>query len=630
MKLLPGPVLLGPIHRTAVDRGWCGWPQVRWPWWAVWRCGCWAAVLSHAVWTVQQGPGAQRGRSRGLRDGDVACCVMGGVRLRYELPLAALGIRALGRSAAAADAAWLGPWLLIAAPRRRRRRRRRRAAPHARRCCGSEARRPWLIGRRAAAVLVTRLPPRPRPPATRVMKCLTAAALLLAPLSAGTAVVAPPSSLCPEVGLHAVGTAALFACVDEGLGRLTRLGGTTHNKSVAFDVIASSTIDGCAEVPGSIKIHMGLGDSSDEMIMISATRNLTCAPDDTWHPNATTRAHVTDTFFVRSSSPPAVAGGASIPASISWNATFRSQDDTMWTAPLSSSFSVRNVSTPKVWVGGPSLKAAQISAASSPLDPIPFGHCDGARDGVCKYWYGGALTDLHFHQNLVTKHQQRNELVDAPSMALPIAIILGNSTSATPVGLSFVQSAFDHPVSMTLETHSGGTVPPPHPAGCDSKPQSCPSHRGRTWCPNDPAGGQCDRAPSPCPPCPPPPPAPPHSHCQPPAKPCQHHPDRCCHPPDPEMHTSSATDDGGGGGFRFSRQYHRLGGAAYPVTFSQSLLLHEDCFRPALKWYDASFPEVMRVDPNVDRALVDGHATSINYRGDKISTQAARSPIATG
>ena len=69
-----------------------------------------------------------------------------------------------------------------------------------------------------------------------------------------------------------------------------------------------------------------------------------------------------------------------------------------------------------------------------------------------------------------------------------------------------------------------------------------------------------------------------------------------------------------GGAFRFSRQYHRLGGGAPAVNFSQALLLHEDCFRPALRWYDMAHPEVMRVDANIDRALVDGGATSVNFR----------------
>ena len=73
-----------------------------------------------------------------------------------------------------------------------------------------------------------------------------------------------------------------------------------------------------------------------------------------------------------------------------------------------------------------------------------------------------------------------------------------------------------------------------------------------------------------------------------------------------------------------------MGGGAAAVSFSQALLLHEDCFRPALRWYDATYPDVLRVDSNIDRSLVDGHATSVNFRGDKISAEAKAASIATG
>ena len=139
--------------------------------------------------------------------------------------------------------------------------------------------------------------------------------------------------------------------------------------------------------------------------------------------------------------------------------------------------------------------------------------CAGRRVQPTGMVNGGALTDLQFHQHLVTTNAQRDELVDAPSMALPIATILGSSTSSTAVGLTFAQSALDHPVSMTLRTRQVGGIPPPPPPGqgCDSIPQPCPSHKGRTYCKNVLKPGQCDSPPSPCPPCPRPPP-PPHTH----------------------------------------------------------------------------------------------------------------------
>ena len=175
----------------------------------------------------------------------------------------------------------------------------------------------------------------------------------------------------------------------------------------------------------------------------------------------------------------------------------------MWTAPLSSSLSVENVSAPKVWVGGPSKKESALSSTFNPLLPLNFGECDAGRDGECKYWYGGALTDLQFHQNLVTTNQQGKELVDAPSMALPIAILLGTNSGGAPFGLSFVQSALDHPVSMTLVTQQAANRHPPAPfppgGGCDATPQPCPAHKGRTFCSNVHVPGQCGKPPSPAP-----------------------------------------------------------------------------------------------------------------------------------
>ena len=81
--------------------------------------------------------------------------------------------------------------------------------------------------------------------------------------------------------------------------------------------------------------------------------------------------------------------------------------------------------------------------------------------------------------------------------------------------------------------------PPSPPAKCTSTPQRCSGHPSVTYCPSDPAKGQCDQPMPhpPCPPCPPPPPPPPSPGCRPPTcicpgvgphKPCPHHTDRCC------------------------------------------------------------------------------------------------------
>ena len=406
-----------------------------------------------------------------------------------------------------------------------------------------------------------------------VALCVVPAGRAFAP---GVAAADLPSlrDACPGGG-SSVGTPALSGCVKDG--KLTTLAGTVGDATVAFAVSAFSSIDGCTEIPGSLELVVASSEGT-----VSASRRLLCPPDETWHPNTTHTAMVTDTF---SAATAPVDGG---PAALRWTATFSSAEATLWTAPLSSALLVDNFTSPMVWVGGPSSKSAAVSNESSPLDPLPFGQCDGVRDGTCKYWYGGALTDLQFHQNLVTTNSQKDELLDAPSMALPIGTIMG-TTNATAVGLTFAQSALDHPVSMTLRTRQvGGSPPPPPPGqGCDSNPQQCPSHKGRTYCKNVLKPGQCDSPPSPCPPCPKPPPSPPHIHCDPPTKPCHDHPNRCCKS---DMGTMTGSDNGTGGSFIFSRQYSRLGGGVAAVVFSQSLLLHEDCFRPALRWYDATYP----------------------------------------
>ena len=369
---------------------------------------------------------------------------------------------------------------------------------------------------------------------------LLPAALLLGSVGASAAG-------CPA-GSSRVGSGAqLFGCVAPS-GRLVRVGGTVAGAGgFAVDVEAMSTVDGCSE-GSSLRI-----DTTARSDALSATRRLTCGTDPTWHPDSTQRsATVTDTFSL---SPPSAEGGL---PSLRWNATWTSSEGAMWTAPLSSTLTLTNFSDkpPLSWVGGPSSAKAQLSSTFSPLTPIPLGQCDkgqactsapqpcpggkgrsfcvsnasaGQCDGPpqacppcpggpreedeCHYWYGGALTDLQWRQGIVDANQQGKELLDAPSLALPIATLLDSTRG---IGVSFLQSARDHPVSMKMKT---------------------------------------------------------------------------------------APADGNGATFTFSRQYHRLGGGSPPVSFSQSLLLHEDCFRPALQWFDETFSDILRIDSVRDAML---------------------------
>ena len=398
---------------------------------------------------------------------------------------------------------------------------------------------------------------------------------------------------CPS-GASTVGSASLFGCVDGDSGQLLRVGaelppegGGRRRRSLVLDVRGRSAVGGsnCSEVLGSARLQRVESDESDVAgPRLVASRTLRCGTDGTWHPDSRTRSvTVTDQWFTV----PAPTGeGRQLP-SLGWNATWSSDEPDLWTAPLTSSLTLANFSkSPLVWVGGPSSSKDALAANFTPLLPRRLGDCDGVKcstvaqpcpghpgrtfclsnvssgqcdspsvpcppcpaggalAGTCKYWYGGALTDLQWRQALIDHHAQRSELLDAPSMALPIAALLDRATSA---GISFHQSARDHPVSMTLTTAPG------------------------------PSGAV----------------------------------------------------------FAFDRQYHRLGGGAAPVTFSQFLILHEDCFRPALRWFDASFPDVLRVHPNIDRGLVDGQSTWFSYHGDDgfvpsaaAAKNAARSDIA--
>lgn len=60
--------------------------------------------------------------------------------------------------------------------------------------------------------------------------------------------------------------------------------------------------------------------------------------------------------------------------------------------------------------------------------------------------------------------------------------------------------------------------------GTSTVPQPC-KEKGKTFCPSNPAGGQCEASPAACPPCPPPPAPAPGGPCH---RPCTHNPKACC------------------------------------------------------------------------------------------------------
>jgi hypothetical protein len=140
---------------------------------------------------------------------------------------------------------------------------------------------------------------------------------------------AEPSPCGP--GVSVVGhTGMIFGCVDPASGDLLHIGGmlkgegTGRTRRLSVDVRGSSSVDGCTEVVGSVRVSTSalrqhsVEASTDKTPMIVSTRNLRCGTDATWHPDATIRTvTVTDTYFFTA----APAGeGRQLP-SLGWNAT---------------------------------------------------------------------------------------------------------------------------------------------------------------------------------------------------------------------------------------------------------------------------------------------------------------------
>lgn len=130
-------------------------------------------------------------------------------------------------------------------------------------------------------------------------------------------------------GLSVVGSSGtIFGCVDRASGHLVRVGGTLEaettgkNRSLNVDVHGLSSVDGCTEVVGSVRVsssvHWHSQASMGRLPMILSTRNLRCGTDTTWHPDGTARTvTVTDAYFFTSAP---FGEGRQLP-SLGWNAT---------------------------------------------------------------------------------------------------------------------------------------------------------------------------------------------------------------------------------------------------------------------------------------------------------------------
>lgn len=71
------------------------------------------------------------------------------------------------------------------------------------------------------------------------------------------------------------------------------------------------------------------------------------------------------------------------------------------------------------------------------------------------------------------------------------------------------------------------------------------------------------------------------------------------------------------GNFRWTRQWHRLGNHSAPVRLSRHVVLHAECWRPAVGFMVRLYSEAFSVHPNVNISLVDGAGAYADYRGEQ-------------
>ena len=80
----------------------------------------------------------------------------------------------------------------------------------------------------------------------------------------------------------------------------------------------------------------------------------------------------------------------------------------------------------------------------------------------------------------------------------------------------------------------------------------------------------------------------------------------------------------GTGVVNYTRVYHRLGAGAVPATFTQHLLIHADCWRPAVGYMLEQWPEYFRPDPTVDIQKMEGAGAYADYRGGTLGAKEAK------
>ena len=78
------------------------------------------------------------------------------------------------------------------------------------------------------------------------------------------------------------------------------------------------------------------------------------------------------------------------------------------------------------------------------------------------------------------------------------------------------------------------------------------------------------------------------------------------------------------GVINYTRYYHRLGNGSAPASFTQHILLHEACWRPAVGHMLSMWPSYFRPGTGVDISVMEGAGGYADYRGGNLEGKAEK------
>lgn len=90
--------------------------------------------------------------------------------------------------------------------------------------------------------------------------------------------------------------------------------------------------------------------------------------------------------------------------------------------------------------------------------------------------------------------------------------------------------------------------------------------------------------------------------------------------PQRRSHAAAETRAAPTGVINYTRVYHRLGNGTQATSFAQRLLLHADCWRPALGYMLHTWPEHFRPGSTVDIQRMEGAGAYADFRGGSLAS----------